>query len=349
MPIAQIPTCDVGARTGEDDAAKLVGILRRHAEHSSAFLALNEQTLHFTTAGIDGFVAYRPSGRRHLIQLCGPFTAAEHRAPLARSFLDWVHAQGRRVTAVQLTRADAAEYVEHGFVANQLGSSYSIDLESFTIRGTKFFKLRNKLKRATRLGVTVHELAPEEMRRESTLCDLASIDAPWLRAKGRHVRELTFMIGERGGRGAPYRRVFLARHEGRPTAYVTYSPCFGSRSGWLYDLTRRRPDAPPGTVELIFATAIDKLREEQCRWLHLGLTPLVGLDQEHELPLGSSPGVRRLVHLIGDRGTAIYPAHAQEKFKLKWAPHLIEPEYVAFEPRPSLAAVWQLMRVTRAI
>jgi lysylphosphatidylglycerol synthetase-like protein (DUF2156 family) len=330
------------------DSSSALDILRRHGDHSSAFLALNQETLHFRSSGVDGLIAYRPAGRRHLIQLFGAFAAADQRMTLQRAFDAWAREQGRRVTVVQLIRADAEFYVGEGFVVNQLGSSYSIDLEQFTLRGTKFFKLRNKLKRAARLGVTVEELTPADLLLADTQADLASIDAPWLRAKGRHVKELAFMIGERGGRGAPHRRVFIARHEGRPTAYVTYSPCFGSRPGWLYDLTRRHPDSPPGTVELIFSTALERMREEQCRWLHLGLTPLVGLARPHEVA-GSSTVVTRLVHELGARGQAIYPAHAQEKFKLKWCPHVIEPEYVAFERRPSAAAVWQLLRVTRAI
>jgi lysylphosphatidylglycerol synthetase-like protein (DUF2156 family) len=324
-------------------------VLRRHAEHSSAFLALNQQTLHYRAPGIDGLVAFRPAGRRHLIQLCGPFAAPQDRPALLRSFLDWAHDQNRRVTAVQLRRGDAVEYVDAGFVANQLGSSYSVDLEQFTLRGSRFCKLRNKLKRAARLGITVRELLPEDLATPSVRSELAGIDACWLRGKGRHVKELTFMVGERDGRGAPYRRAFVARHRGLAVAYVTYSPCFGSHPGWLYDLTRRRPDSPPGSVEIIFATVVAKLQEEGCRWLHLGLTPFVGLGEKHELEYGSSPLFRALARALNAHGEAIYPARTQELFKLKWGPHRIEPEYVAFEPRPTAAAAWQLLRVTRAI
>lgn len=331
----------------DDDQA--VELLRRRADHSSAFLALNQGTLHYRAPAIDGIVAFRPAGRRHVLQLCGPFAAPGDRLPLLLSFLGWAHGQSRRVTAVQLTRADAQQYAENGFVANQLGASYSVDLARFTLRGTKFYKLRNKISRATRGGVTVHELLPADLAKPAVQAELASIDARWLRAKGRHVKELTFMIGELGGRGASYRRVFVARAGDVAIAYVTYSPCFGARPGWLYDLTRRLPDSPPGTVEIVFATVVAKLQEEGCRWLHLGLTPFVGLEDRHELPHGASPLVRGLARAISEYGTAIYPGHTQEKFKLKWGPHHTEPEYIAFEPRPNLAAAWQLMRVTRAI
>lgn len=338
-------------RAGGGSTADLGGldVLRRHADHSSAFLALNEGTLHYRVPDIDGLIAFRSAGRRHVIQLCGPFAAPGDRARLLRAFLEWAHSQGRRVTAVQLTRADAAQYVDAGFVANQFGSSYSIDLEQFTLRGVKFSSVRNMINRARRLGLTVDELNPGELEALSVRSVLDGIDTSWLREKGRHAKELAFMVGERGGRGARYRRVFVARVRGQMVAYVSYSPCFGSRPGWLYDLTRRRAEAPRGAVDIVFATALAKLRDEGCRWLHLGLTPFAGLDSEHELADGSSPLVRLLLRALSEHGAPLYPAHSQERFKRKWGPQHLEPEYIAFEPRPSAAAAWQLMRVTRAI
>ncbi|MDP8942511.1 MAG: DUF2156 domain-containing protein [Actinomycetota bacterium] len=341
-----------GGRAGgaiADPDRRSLDILRRHGDHTSAFLAFNQDTRHYTPADIDGLVAYRAAGRRHLFQLCGPFAAPQDRERLLGSFRAWARSQGRRVTAVQLGRDDALMYANHGFVVNQLGSSYSIDLERFTLRGTKFLKTRNKISRARRIGVTVEELRPEDLDRSEIERELADIDAGWLSGKGRHAKELTFMVGERGGRGRPFRRVFVARAEGRAVAYVTYSPCFGERPGWLYDLTRRRADSPPGVIELVFHTALELLRSEGCRWLHLGLTPLVGLSPEHEAPGASSSVVQWLVSQLSARGEAIYPARSQEAFKLKWAPQLIEPEYVAFEGRPRPSAVWRLMRMTRAI
>jgi lysylphosphatidylglycerol synthetase-like protein (DUF2156 family) len=335
------------AIAGADELA--IELLRRHGEHSSCFLAMNADTRHYAHPGLDGLIAYRPAGRHHLVQLCGPVAAAADREQLVGSFLRWARARNRRVVAVQLTRDDARVYARHGFAVNQLGCSYSVELSRFTLRGTPFFKLRNKVSRARRLGVTVQEISHRDLREAAIRAELDGIDASWLHGKGRHVKELSFMVGERGGRGAPLRRVFVARRDGEAVGYVTYSPCFGRRPGWLYDLTRRRPDAPPGTVELIFSTAVEMLREEECRWLHLGLTPFAGLCDEHELPDASSSTVRCVARLLAEHGASVYPARSQLAFKLKWAPHLIEPEYVGFQGAPSIAAIWQLMRVTRAV
>lgn len=324
-------------------------VLLRHGDHSSAFLAFNDGIEYFTDPAIDGMIAYATKGGRHLTQLCGPFAAPDDKLPLLRSFRSFARERRQRVMAVQLRPDDARLYAEAGFRVNQLGSSYSIDLDDFSLRGTRFMKTRNKISRARRLGLTVDELDPDDRARPATADALNAIDAAWLRGKGALAQQLAFLVGERDGRGSRLRRVFVARRDGEAIAYVTYSPCFGERPGWLYDLTRRRPDAPPGTIELVFHTALEQLKGEGCRWLHLGLTPFRGLADEHELASGTSSVVRRIVRLIAEHGELVYPARTQEEFKLKWAPHLIEPEYIAFDGRVSLGAVVHLMRLTRSI
>lgn len=329
-----------------DPDATALDVLRRQGDHPSAFLSYNEDTRFYRTA-LDGQIAYRPAGRRHLISLCGPMAAHDERSQLVGSFRAWGARQGRRITAVQLLRDDAQLYAEAGFSVNQLGTSYSIGLDGYTLRGTKFMKIRNKISRAKRAGVTVAELTPDEMLDPGIQAELDDLDAAWLHGKGEH--ELAFMIGERGGRGQAHRRIFVSRQDGRAVAYATYSPCYGRRPGWLYDLTRRRPEAPTGTIEQLFSTALLELQAGGCEWLHLGLTPFAGLAPEHELAGSSSAMVGAIMRQIAQRGQFLYPGASQAAFKLKWQPQTTEPEYIAFDPGVSVGAVWHLLRVTRTI
>jgi lysylphosphatidylglycerol synthetase-like protein (DUF2156 family) len=335
-----------GGEAFADPDAMALDLLRRHADHPSAFLSYNQDTK-FYRAAVDGQIAYRPAGRRHLIELCGPLAAQGDKERLLASFRDWGAKQGRRITAVQLLREDAQLYAENGFTVNQLGTSYSIGLDGYTLRGTTFMKVRNKISRAKRAGVSVTELTPDELDDPRAGLELDDVDADWLAGKGEH--ELAFMIGERGGRGRRHRRIFVARRDGRAVAYATYSPCFGQRPGWLYDLTRRRPTAPTGTIEHLFHTALSQLQAEECAWLHLGLTPFAGLSDEHELAGHSSAIARATMHQIEQRGQFLYPGASQAAFKLKWQPKVTEPEYIAFDPRVSVGAIWQLLRATRTV
>ena len=319
-------------------------VLSRNADHASAFLAMNDATRHFCVDGVDGFVAYRLAGRRYAVALCGPFAKPADRPPLLAAFRDWAVRHGRRVAAVQLAAPDARLYAEHGFTVNQIGSGYGVRLAGYGFRGRDFVKIRNKIAKARRAGVSVCEV--EGDRRAAKLAgDLDRVDRGWLRAKGRHAVELDFLIGQRGGRGAAHRRLFVASAAGRVIAYVSCSPVFGSRPGWLYDLSRRLPDAPPGVVEAMISTAVKAFQADGAGWLHLGLTPFAGLHPDHELAGAVNRQVSRLVRLLGEHGRLVYPTASQTAFKLKWRPDAVDPEYVAFDRTSTPAVLWTVVRL----
>ncbi|MFI1353159.1 bifunctional lysylphosphatidylglycerol flippase/synthetase MprF [Streptomyces sp. NPDC020898] len=317
-------------------------LVSAHADNPSAFLALNSGNEFFLDERHDGVCAFRPAGR-HLLQLGGPFAAPDDRAGLLDAFLDRAAAWRRRVIAVQLQAEDALLYSSRGFTVNQMGASYAVDLARFTLRGSPFVRLRNKISRARRAGVEVSEAAPSAASDELDL-----LDREWLRGKGKHTKELRFLVGERGGPEQKHQRVFTGTVDGRIVGYISYSPAFGSRPGWLHDLSRRRADAPPGTMELLNSTAIERMTGEGSEWLHFGFTPFVGLDPEREVP-GGSGMVARVVRFLGEHGERVYPAAAQLEYKEKWAPHVVLPEYIAFQGGVRPGALWRLGRATNAL
>jgi lysylphosphatidylglycerol synthetase-like protein (DUF2156 family) len=337
------------APTGRPELEDAIGVLERHAHNPSAFLSLNAETVRYQMPGLDGFIAYRPAGRRHLVQLGGVFAADEDKDLLLSSFRAMAGSEGRRVVSVQLLRSDAELYARQGFTVNQFGASYGRSLHDFNLKGGAYMRLRNKISRARRAGIVVAEVGVDVEPSTSLESQLAAIDANWLRSKGRHIKELDFMVGERGGPAGYLRRLFVALAEsGAPIGYITFSPVYGRQSGWLHDLSRRTPDAPPGTMELVIHTAIDRFRAEGVGYLHFGLTPFSGLDEGHELP-GRSRAAARIVGLLAAHGKHIYPAADQVAYKEKWGPDLIQPEYVAFSDGVTAGAVWSLLRLTNAI
>lgn len=323
-------------------------MLARYAENPSAFLALNSGTGHFRVSGVDGLIPYRLAGRRHLVVFGGVIADPSASDRLLDALLDAARASGRRVVAVQLMRADTDAFCRRGFRVNQFGSSYALRLADHQLAGKDFMKLRNKISRARRAGVQVVEIGVDESPSAELAARLAEVDRDWLAGKGHSAKELRFLVGERGGPGGQLRRLFVARREGAVLGYLSFSPVYGRTSGWLHDLSRRVPSAPPGTGELITVSAIERFRGEGAGWLHFGLTPFTGLAAEHEPPTGSSPVAAWAVRTLAERGERLYPAADQLAYKLKWAPSLIQPEYVAFQDRVRPGAVWALARLTGA-
>ncbi|MQY26409.1 bifunctional lysylphosphatidylglycerol flippase/synthetase MprF [Nocardia aurantia] len=322
--------------------ALAVEVLRKCSDNPSAFLALNQGNEIYTVPEIFGFVCFKRVGR-YRVQFGGPFADPADRPVLLRRFLADTRAARKRVLALQVQREDAELYAELGMRVNQIGASYAVELAGATLRGKKFVSLRNKISRATRAGLEIAEVDAAAHR-----ADIEAVDRPWLRGKGRHVKELEFLIGEIGGPAQEYRKLFLGTIEGRPVGYLSFAPVYGRRAGWLHDLSRRLPDAPPGVMEAINFHAMTQFRETGSEWLHFGFTPFTGLEAGHELP-GARPFVTRVVRLLGERGELVYPSKTQLEYKMKWNPAVILPEYMAYPSLLTPPALWSLLRVTNSV
>lgn len=320
----------------------VVHILRQHGDNPSSFLVLNSRTEYFTKTDMGAVIAFRTHGR-YRIQFGGVFGDPARHRELLSDFLVDSQKTKKKVIAIQLQKNDLDAYNANNFVVNQVGASYAVELTGYTLRGKRFISLRNKVSRAQRAGLQVGEV-DYDIQKEL----IEKIDRPWLKSKGRHVKELEFLVGEMGGAAQSHRRLFVGRIDGEPIGYVSYSPVYGQRSGWLHDLSRRTPSAPPGVMEAINLHALTQFQSEKQDWLHFGFTPFSGLDPSFESNSASNIATK-VIRLLAEHGAAIYPSQTQVDYKMKWLPNTILPEYIAFHKSVSLGAIINLLRLTKSI
>lgn len=325
-------------------AESVLEAVRSHGDNPSGFLAVNEGNSYFRLAGEPGVIVYRASGR-YLVQFAAPF-APRHAWPgLLAGFAEFASAGGHGIVAVQLQRRDAEFYASHGYTVNQIGASYAVDLADYTLQGTRFMRLRNKVARAQRSGLVVAEGTFDEYADE-----VAQIDKAWLASKGENARQLEFLVGQLGGPMQRHRRLFVGLIGGRPVAYISYCPVFGGRPGWMHDLSRRMPlsgGTPPGVIEAVNVTAIRAFQAEGTRWLHFGFTPFTSLAAEHELP-GASRAYAWFMTWLWENGSFVYPAQSQLAYKRKWAPSIVLPEYLAFHGQAQSAGLIHVFKAANA-
>lgn len=312
-----------------------------YADNPSSFLAVNEGNSYLHLPQVPGVIVYRPTGR-YLVQFGGPFAPKEARPALLRAFLDLAAGQGREIVAIQLQGADAPEYLDEGFTVNQIGGSYALRLDTFSLRGTAFMQLRNKIARAMRSGLEVSEAELPAWH-----AAMKELDTGWLGAKGG-ARPLDFLVGQYGGRYQHLRRLFVGVHGARLIGYISYSPVYGSRPGWMHDLSRRQPDSPPGVMEAINKVAIEKFQAEGVPWLHFGYTPFSALSAAAEFP-GYSRAFHWCMKELWANGGHIYPAQTQYAYKDKWRQDVILPEYIAFQHGASIPALVHVFRACNAV
>ena len=318
------------------------GAERAWIDHPSGYLALSGDNERLCVPGVPGFVAYREHGK-HLVIFGGVHAPVSERGRVLDALLEHARQRKRRALAIQLRADQVPLFVERGFTVNRFGSSYGVRLDRYSYGGTPKMKLRNKIKRA-RAHLEVLEVGRELPRTAEVYARLEAISASWLAAKGR--KEIEFMIGELGTPEQIERRIFAASDRaGRLVGFITYVPVWGRHAGYLHDLSRRVADAPVGTMELINATALDRLRDEQVPYLHFGFTPFIVQGRE---PDGAGRLLSMAVDVLARYGSAVYPAQSQVSYKVKWGPDLVETEYVAGRPL-GLRAVLDLLRLTRSL
>jgi lysylphosphatidylglycerol synthetase-like protein (DUF2156 family) len=313
-------------------------------DHPSGYLALSPRNQRFTLRGRPGFIAYRVQGM-HLIAFGGVHAPVAERAMLLDAFLAFARRRMRRVLAVQVRDEQTELFRGRGFAVNRLGASYGVRLGGFSYSGTRRMKVRQKIKQARAAGLRVFEVGCAQWpANDATFVQLREVSARWLAAKGK--KELDFMVGELGRPDDSDRRIFVAVSPGGVLqGFITYVPVWGSRPGFLHDLTRRRPEAPVGCMELCNAHALEYFAAEGIEYLHFGFTPFVIEGEERP---GANRFLAALLRLLWRHGSFLYPARSQAAYKLKWAPDLVEPEYVAARPF-SLRAVLDLLLLTRSL
>jgi lysylphosphatidylglycerol synthetase-like protein (DUF2156 family) len=312
------------------------------ADNPSSFLAVSQGNSYFALPGVPGVIVYRTAGR-FLVQFGGPFAPDSSYGALLTAFEEFAAGQDRQIVSVQLQERDAKHYVKAGYTVNQIGASYAVDLTTHTLKGSKYMQLRNKISRALRNGLTIIE-APYEDWAEG----VAGIDRMWLPLKGEGARPLEFLVGQTGGPAQKYRRLFVGVVDGEIVGYVLYSPVYGTRPGWMHDLSRRRPDGGPGIMEAINKAAIDTFQAEGEKWLHFGFTPFTSLSEEREQP-GHSAAFAWFMHFLWEHGEGVYPAQTQLAYKDKWTQSLVLTEYAAFQGPASVNAFIHIFRACNAL
>jgi lysylphosphatidylglycerol synthetase-like protein (DUF2156 family) len=315
-------------------------------DHPSGYLALSQRNRVFTVDDLPGFISYRKQGK-HLWLFGGVHARPVHAAALLDRFLDFAARDRHRVAAVQVRQSQVDLFASRGFTVNQLGSTYAVSLKGFSLGGGPKMQLRNKIQKARKLGFRVVELGKDVPRDAAWFAKLEEISRLWLELKGKN--ELDFMVGEIGRPEDRDRRIFLVLDaDETPMAFISYVPVWGSeRPGYLHDLTRRRPDAPSGTMELCNAEAIERLKSEGVAYLHFGFTPFITDGAEAEGQCASTL-IARVIHWLRKHGQKLYPADSQAAYKMKWGTDVIEREYVAARPI-SFRAVFDLLLLTRTV
>jgi len=225
-----------------------------------------------------GFVAYRLSGKFAFV-LETPVAASEReKKSCIREFDRYCYRSGLksvyyRVPEVQLDLFQRKRTVF-------LGQEAVVDLTNFTLEGPSRKSIRNAISKMRGMGYRPVIYQPPVA--EPVLEQLANISDQWLRSTGR--TELVFSQGLFDWEELRNQVIITAESaQGELAGFLNIIPDFAPAEA-TYDLIRKLPDAPGGTIDFLMVALFDYLKSAGFQSVNLGLAPMSGLKEAAGLP-----------------------------------------------------------------
>jgi phosphatidylglycerol lysyltransferase len=329
------PLDAVARSTGEREAAALdpraavLALLRRHGRNATSFQVMEPGLRYW----FDG-PASAPTGCVAYAETRGAWVAAG--APVAPA--DEVWAVGQRFAGAARTAGRRAV-----FVCVERWASEEPWLESLAIGAQPIWRpadwpatlagsrgLREQLRRARAKGVAVRAVPAAEVADPSSAVRRGAdaLIERWLGS--RKMAPMGFLVELHPYEFAEERRYLVAEQGERVVGFLAAVPVY-RRSGWLLEDFLRAPEAPNGTMELLFDGAMTALAADAADHVTMGLAPLAG--------------VTGLLGQLRDRGRWLYDFEGVRAFKAKLRPAAWEPVYLAWpRGRGPTAAVLDCLR-----
>jgi lysylphosphatidylglycerol synthetase-like protein (DUF2156 family) len=316
---------------------RLVQIVRRYGYEHQSFLTLYGGMKVWFADDEDAAVVYRRVGRVAVVA-AAPLAPRQHWAEVTRLFLAFCDEQ--KLDCVMLPiGAEFAEVARQcGLAVLRIGESGYFELPGWRPAGDRAKKVRAGVNQARKAGVWVQRYAPSQNQCERTRREIEELCQRWINT--REVDALGWLLELDPLALSEHKRYFLAREaDGRLVGLLACSPIY-ARHGWYLEDLIRSPIAERGVSELLVVEALNQLAAEGARLATLGTSPLAGLKPDkEELAKGTKEQtgrqfkqLYRLLHLIYKHLDAFYHFRTLHRFKAKFAPSFIDPEYLAFYP-----------------
>lgn len=276
---------------------------------------LGDKAVLFNEAGT-GFLMYGVRGRSW-VAMGDPVGPVETWPDLVWSFRQMVHRHGGQAAFYQVRPESLPLYLDAGLLPVKIGEEARVPLAGFDLEGPERRDLRYAVRKGGRDGLSFALVGRDEV--PALLDELRAVSDGWL--AGRKVREKGFSVG---WFDPDYLGRFdhaVVRHEGRIVAFANIWA--GAPGGELsVDLMRHRPDAPPLTMDFLFAHLMLWGAGAGFSWFNLGMAPLSGLTGRPLAPLW-----HRLGAFVFTRGEPFYGFRGLRQYKEKFHPRW-EPRYL---------------------
>ncbi len=300
----------------EGDIARAVAIAMGQDSSDANLVRMGDKRLLFSISG-RSFLMYGVQGRSW-IALSDPVGEANEFAELVWRFVEMARDGGGRAAFYQISPGLLSHCVDAGLRAFKLGELAMVDLESFNLKGGKLSGLRQSYNRGVRDGLTFEIIERENV--PAVMEALRGVSDAWLQHHA--TREKTFSLGAFEPHYIASQPVAVVKIEEKIVAFATLMVTDTLAEGTI-DLMRFLPEAPKATMDFLFVSILNGLKEKGYRRFNLGMAPLSGMARREVAPVWDRVGGALFEH-----GERFYNFKGLRAFKSKFHPRW-EPRYLA--------------------
>jgi len=304
------------ADTSPEEIARAAAIVRANPSSDGCYALVGDKHLMFSPSG-KSFIMFGKQGRSW-VSLYGPFGDSREWPDLVWQFIEVATDHGGRAAFYQVRPATLPLYLDCGLHALKLGEYAHVPLPDFNLKGAKRANLRSGVNRGEREGLVFELVPPEQV--EALLPALREVSDAWLGQQ--RTREKGFSVGRFDEDYLRQLPVAVVRQEGRIIAFANLLTT-GTHEEASLDLMRYLPDAPPGTMDFLFAKIMLHLQAEGYERFGLGMSPMAGMAERRQ-----APRWQRLGRLLFEYGDRFYNFRGLHSFKDKFEP-VWEARYLA--------------------
>jgi phosphatidylglycerol lysyltransferase len=293
-----------------------------------------DKALMFSPEG-DAMLMYGRTGRSW-IAMGDPVGPEEPARALARRFRDECLRSGGWSVFFEVRPEHLDWYFDLGLTLTQLGEEARVELAAFDLQSPGLARVRQARAKLARAGCRFEVLPRDAV--PAALPALARVSQSWLARKA--TREKRFSNASFDEAYLTFFPVAVVRRDGEIVAFANLWQGAGKEE-LSVDLMRHLPEAPNGTMDLLFSELLLWGREQGYGWFNFGTAPLSGLAAGAGAPLWN-----RLATFVYRHGEHFYNFRGLRAYKQKFLP-VWTPLYLASPGGAALPAV--LLDVTALI
>lgn len=313
-----------------DAAARAKALVMAHGSNSFSYMSTWSGNRYWFSEDNTTAIAYRLTATVALTT-ADPIGPLAHRQDALRGFADFCQVNNWTPCLYSINGVTVQMSRQLGWKSLHIAEDTTLELKDLHFTGKKWQDVRTALNRASKSGMTTRWTTYPTAGPQITD---PSIAAQWIANK--KMPEMGFTLGSIPELNDPGVRCLIALDSTEHVVAVTsWLPMqrAGQAIGWTLDMMRRRPEAPPGVMEYLIATAALQFKREGAHIMSLSGAPLA------RISCNGDPA--RLHHVLNFIGATLEPAYGFRSllaFKAKFQP-AYSPLYMSYPDQTDLATI----------